>query len=148
MRSISMLMAGLCVPNLAYGACSVSVTPLVEVYNPASGTALVRSSTVTVSCTLLSGLGGYSVAASAGAGTYGNRVMSKSGSTLRYQLYLDAGLTTVWGDGTGGTSVVSGSSLVPVLGGSFSFTVWSESLPGLPVSPGTFTDSVTVTLQY
>src|SRR6266487_1298814 len=38
------------------------------------------------------------------------RKMVNAGTLLNYNLYTDAARTTVWGDGTGGTVTVSGSS--------------------------------------
>jgi spore coat protein U-like protein len=74
--------------------------------------------------------------------------MAGPGANLPYQLYIDAAYTTVWGDGTGGTSTVNGTSLVPVLGGSFSFTVWSSTPALAPIPAGTFSDNIIVTVSY
>jgi len=46
------------------------------------------------------------------SGTYTARTMSGPGGVLlNYNLYTTAALTTVWGDGTGGTSTVSMSAI-------------------------------------
>jgi spore coat protein U-like protein len=82
------------------------------------------SGTVYVNCRLTSGQGQtgvpYSIAMSTGqSGTYMMRTLStSSAATLQYNLYTDSSYSSVWGDGSGGTGVVSGV----LLGTSFSRT--------------------------
>jgi len=54
----------------------------------------------------------YVVALSSGPGSYAARQMAGSADTLLYNLYTSVAHTTVWGDGTAGTSVVNGSFVV------------------------------------
>ncbi len=66
---------------------------------------------------------------------------------LEYYLYSDAGRTTVWGDGTSGTS----AQTVFILGILFftrDLTVYGRMLPGQNVSVGSYTDSLVVTITY
>jgi spore coat protein U-like protein len=69
----------------------------------------------------------------------------KSGSnTLGYQLYLDAGRSSVWGDGSASSSTSSGTGT----GSAQTLTIYGR-LPSLAnVVPGSYTDTVTVTVSY
>lgn len=75
---------------------------------------LTGTGTVSLSCTLTSGLGQegapYSLSMSTGqSGDYAaRRLTTDTASTLEYNLYTDSSYTTVWGDGSGGTAVVTG----------------------------------------
>lgn len=54
----------------------------------------------------------YSIALSTGTGSYDSRVMTSGIHQLLYNLYIDATLTTVWGDGTGHSAIVSDTQAV------------------------------------
>lgn len=129
------------------GTCTVSAADLnFGNYTSAQGTNLDQSTTVTVNCTNLLP---YSVALSTGSGTYTNRTMTDSGSAnpLNYNLYTDGTYTTVWGDSSGSTGVVTGTGT----GSSQALTVFgrvpSSQTPG---GTGVYTDKtpITVTVTY
>lgn len=42
------------------------------------------------------------------SGKFNNRQMTNGRSILHYNLYLDSALSQIWGDGSGGSSVVNG----------------------------------------
>ncbi len=102
------------------------------------------SVTVTATCTLGTP---YTLALDAGTGSgasVASRRMTSGSDTLDYTLYQDAGRTTLWGDGTAGTSVRSstGTGLVQT------FTVYGR-VPSSAVAPvGSYTDTITVTATY
>jgi spore coat protein U-like protein len=104
------------------------------------------TSTLTAVCTNTTP---YSVSLDAGvnaggAANFGARAMNSGANLLGYQLYLDAGRATVWGNGTGGTSPVAGTGT----GSSQSLTIYGR-LPALTgTRPGTYSDTVTVTITY
>jgi spore coat protein U-like protein len=104
------------------------------------------SSTLTVVCTNTTP---YAVALDAGsnaggATSFGSRAMKSGAELLGYQLYTSAGRTTVWGDGSGGSSTVSGTGS----GSSQSLTIHGR-MPALTgVVPGSYSDTVTVTISY
>lgn len=79
-----------------------------------------------------------------GASQFLQRSMRSGGNSLAYQLYLDAARTTLWGDGTGSTATSAGIGS----GSSQSLTVYGRiSSLGASV-PGTYTDTVTITITY
>lgn len=120
-------------------------------YDPSTGTNLAVNQNISVTCTKGTP---FTVAMNAGlpanGGSFAARVMKESGgNTLNYNLYLNAGLTTVWGDGTGTTSV-SPSQTGTGLGTPVSLTVYGN----IPYQPNavptatTYSDSVTMTVSY
>jgi spore coat protein U-like protein len=88
----------------------------------------------------------YAVSLSGGLlGTVTSRNMSGlTGASVSYQLYLDSGYATIWGDGTSGTSQLAGIGtgivqFIPIYA-----RVPSQSTP----APGVYTDTVTATIQF
>ncbi len=112
----------------------------------ASATPLDATSTLTVTC---SNTTPYTVALNAGANAGGatnfsSRTMKSGTDTLGYQLYLDAGRTTVWGDGSAASSNKTGTGS----GTAQTLSVYGR-IPSLAnVVPGSYTDTVTVTISY
>jgi len=78
--------------------------------------------------------------------TYAPRTMRRAGEPLIYNLYLDAALAVVWGDGSAGTSLYSVRNArnnrdveIPIYG----------SIPARQDVPaGTYTDDVTATINF
>jgi spore coat protein U-like protein len=135
--------------GLFYGAVAVSVTSLsFGAYSSAASTDSQSNVSVTASC--FGGLVGgtlppFTVAMSAGGGTFAQRRMQSGTATLRYQIYTSAVLSTVWGDGTGSTSTVGGGNT-----GTTSQTIMGYGVipSGQYVTPGSYTDNITVTVSY
>ncbi len=80
------------------------------------------------------------------APTFGSRRMWKGSERLFFNLYRDAARTAVWGDGTGGSQVeiidhIRNNETYPV-------TVYGRVPAGQDVSAGSYTDSVTVTIDF
>lgn len=107
---------GLCLSVSAFAdtySCNVTMASVsFGTYERTS--ALTGSGTVYVNCTLTSGQGQtgvpYSLSVSPGqSGTYSVRTLTTSSAdSLQYNLYTDSSYSAVWGDGSGGTGVVSG----------------------------------------
>lgn len=133
-----------------YAACSVSTSGLAfGQYNPFSATPTNINGTITLSCSVASGLGVYTIALSPGSsGTYAQRSLQGNQTILRYQLYTDATHTQIWGDGTGGSSIVLGKDVVPLLGGTSVYTVYGQIAAKQLVVPGAYADMILVTVTY
>lgn len=130
--------------NLAFGAS----------YAPGAGAA-TTTSTISVNCTKGTP---FTVALGAGASTGAtvqNRNMTGTANPaalLNYQLYSDSADTTVWGDGTAGTSASASQSGLG-MGGSqaVDLTVYAQipdSAANQGVPPDTYNDTVQVTVNY
>ncbi|AWV05399.1 SCPU domain-containing protein (plasmid) [Burkholderia sp. JP2-270] len=133
-----------------HAACTVSASGLAfGVYNPNSAAPTDSIGTVTLSCTSASGTGGYTIELDAGGGgSYAGRRMSSGVSILPYQLYSDAAHSQIWGNGTGGSSVVTGTDNIPQAGGTSTYQVYGRIVARQAVSPGAYTDVVVVTVTY
>lgn len=132
--------------------CSVSaIATSFGTYNPFSAVPLDSAGSVTVTCeNLLSILVSYDIQLSSGAsGGYAPRRLAGPGYQLDYNLYTNAARSSVWGDGSGATAVVSDGYLLAVL---FpvqrSYSVYGRMPAGQNVAPGSYTDTITVTINY
>jgi spore coat protein U-like protein len=141
-----------CHPAAAITTCTVVATPVAFTnYAPLSTSPNQISGVVTVNCIVALGItANWTVTLSTGSsGTYTSRTMLSGGNTLSYQLYVDAGYTQVWGDGTGGTSVNSGSFYSLLLGsGGAAYAVYGQIPARQNVRPGSYTDTIIVTTTY
>lgn len=100
-----------------------------------------QQATITVTCT--SGAT-YNVGLDGGGGANINaRRMINGTNTVGYQLYQNAGRTTVWGN-TPGTDTVPGTGN----GTSQTLTVYGRVPPQTTPPAATYNDSVTVTVNY
>lgn len=89
----------------------------------------------------------WTATANAGLGneaTITNRKMQSGGNSLNYSLFTDTAGTTLWGDGTTG-STIGGTGT-----GQFVATAITGVIPAnqTTVPAGTYTDTVTVTVNY
>lgn len=142
----------LCLPGAANAVCSVSATAVgFGNYDPLSSLNTDTTGTVTVTCSgLLSVLVSYEILLSrGGAGTYTPRRMASGSNTLNYNLYTNLVRTTIWGDNTGGSSRVTGSMLVQLLVPTSNNHIVFGRIPAQQnIAPGTYADSITVTVNY
>lgn len=75
------------------------------------------------------------------SGTFAFREMRNGGHSLRYNLFLDATRSQIWGDGTSGSSRF-GPALPQTL------TIYGR-IPARQTSPvGSYTDTVTATINF
>jgi spore coat protein U-like protein len=128
-----------CCARMAPAACTISALPIA--FGAYTGTLLAPGSTsVTVTCPLLTI---YSVALGAGLGvgaTTTTRKMTGPGSTqLNYQMFQNSSRTTNWGNTT---DTVSGVGT----GSAQTLQIFPQAAAGQIVQPGTYTDTVTVSV--
>ncbi len=145
------------VPAAAEAAsCTVSATGVsFGTYIPTSSSPTDNTGTTTVTCSATSQTVQYSIALNAGqnsGGSFSNRRMGNgsSGAYLSYQLYSDSTRTTVWGDGSGGTSTVSDSyGCVTCVNQSRTYTLYGRLSGGqFSASPGLYSDTITVIVTF
>lgn len=135
-------------------SCSVSTTAVAfGTYNPLSGSVLDASGNVRVSCGGVLGLlVPYDIALSKGgySSQFSPRKMASGAHRLNYDLYTSSAHSQVWGDGSGGSQVVSGSVSIVLLGGAANNHPVYGRIPAdqSTVVPGSYADSVTVTVTY
>jgi len=125
---------------LQAATCSLSVQPLdFGSYDFQSSQDLESVGHVIVTCDVSSS---FTIALSPGAGTFTARTMQNGMHRLRYNLYTDPTQTMVWGDGSGGSTVVGDS------GTQVDRTVYGNAPAGQNPYIGIYTDAITVTLTF
>jgi len=155
--AIALAVLGSCIalPCMAAVTCTVSATTVAfGVYNPLNAAPTVSTSSVTASCTLVSGgnttvniVSSYSTGSS---GTYAARTMMSGANQLSYNLYFDAAYTQIRGNGTGGSQ--TGGATFNLTNGSrtqsTTSTIYGRAPAGQDVAAGSYSDTITVTLTY
>jgi spore coat protein U-like protein len=126
--------------------CSISASGIN--FGAVTGQATTAAGDLVLRCTG-NGAQSYEIALTTGlSGTYGLRQMGNGAERLGYNIYTEASLGTIWGDGTGGSQVVTGKiqmqgnpvviNVVPV----------RARLPVQPApGPGTYQDTIVATLR-
>jgi len=71
-------------------------------------------------------------------------LMTDGSNTLEYNLYTDAGRTTVWGDGTASSVTAAGTGS----GAQQSLTVYGRIPASQSVPAGSYSDTVTATINF
>ena len=99
-----------------------------------------QTTTLQVQCTNTTP---YNIGLDAGTGTGATRKLTSGANTVNYSLYSDSGRTTVWGN-TVGTNTVSATGS----GASQTYTIYGRVPPQTTPAPGTYTDTITVTVTY
>jgi spore coat protein U-like protein len=102
-----------------------------------------QTSTIQVTCTNTTP---YNIGLDAGTGTGATvttRKMTSGGATVNYTLYSDSGRSVIWGN-TVGTNTVAATGN----GTGQNYTVYGRVPLQTTPAPGTYTDTITVTVTY
>jgi spore coat protein U-like protein len=102
-----------------------------------------QTSTIQVTCTNTTP---YNVGLDAGTGsgaTVATRKLTSGGATVNYSLYSDSAHSTVWGTTIGTDTVAATAS-----GSGQNYTVYGRVPPQTTPAPGTYSDTITVTVTY
>lgn len=102
-----------------------------------------QTSTVTIQCTDTTP---FNISLNAGTGTgatVAKRKLSNGGNTIDYSLYSDSNRTTVWGN-TVSADTVAGTGN----GAAQALTIYGRVTVQSTPAPGTYSDTVTVTVTY
>ncbi len=123
--------------------CQVSATDInLGTYFATTTSPTTRPGTITIQCTP-NIMGSISANPGTGSSSYTNRVLSSGSNTINYNLYTNAGLTTIFGDGTGGSQSISGTTT-----GGTQITNYYASIPPGQFDPvGTYSSNVVLTLN-
>lgn len=133
-------------------SCSVSASGVsFGPYDPSYAQAKTATGTVNVSCsvTLIGLFASWTLSLSPGSSaSYTNRTLVNGASTLQYNLFTTASYSTVWGNGSGATGVVSDNALLLVGNNTYHYTVYGRIPPLQDVRKGNYSDSIVVTINY
>ena len=157
----ALIAALLCLPAPAHAATvsgTLNLSATVTANCTVSTSALAFGNVDTISGSDFDGTGGISVtctngtgwsaAAGVGAGSgasFAGRNMTSGANLLGYNLYTSSAYSTVWGDGTGSTGLLSGTGTGSVQ----AVTVYGRVGSGQTGVPaGSYADTVAVTVTY
>ncbi len=130
----------------ALAACTISTTPVTfGAYDVFATAPLDSTGTVTFRC----GQGDKNITitlSKGGAATFNPRQMRSGAQTLAYNLYRDATRTSIWGDGTGGTTIYSNAN--PPAKDDVSVTIYGRIPTGQDVTAGSYADTITATILF
>jgi spore coat protein U-like protein len=134
-----LLSAGL-FPASLWAACTLSTSGIAfGSYDPFVNQHVDSAANISVTCDDVTA---YSIALSTGTGTYEARAMTSGLHQLLYNLYTDATLTTVWGDGTGQSATVSDLQSVG------NYTAYGRIPARQNVNVGTYNDTLVITITF
>jgi spore coat protein U-like protein len=135
--------------------CTLGITGLAfGGYDPLAASALDSTATVTVTCgkTVAVSEGvNYTLTASTGAGgSYVNRAMFQASERLAYNLYRNSARTTIWGNGSGGSSTMTGSFNLSIGTPTRlrNHIVYGRIPPSQNAASGSYSDTLVVTLTF
>jgi len=153
---LGLLAGGLPVPQVRAVVCGTILDPIsvsastvmFGTYDPLLPRATLASGNVRIACGLgVDVLPSFVVRLSRGqSANYAPRYLKSGTASLAYNLYTTAALAAVWGDGTAGTSVRGSSGALLI--GSINLPVYGAIAPGQLVGAGTYSDTITVTVEY
>jgi spore coat protein U-like protein len=129
--------------------CTISASPVsFGTYDVFDASARDGTGSIEYSCLLSLSL---SVRISLDAGSGGSfasrRMVAGTGDTAAYNLYLDAARSTVWGDGTAGTSTARLSVLALVLAAG-AMPVYGRMPPKQDLRVGSYSDGIVATISF
>ncbi len=140
--TVTLVVNKTCVVNTT-GASNITLGPV-----NAGGTTTTQSGTFTVNCAKTVPF--YVGLAPSNANTAGLGVLTSGANTIAYQLYQNSGGTTIWGNTATSTSAGNGESGTGggMATGAVSFTAYANATGSTDVAPGTYTDTVTINVNY
>jgi spore coat protein U-like protein len=125
--------------------CVASATPIAfGTYQPLHPDDGVSVSTITYSCTGVKGR--VRIGLSRGdSGNFARRVMHQGNHKLEYNLYMDASLVSIWGDGSGGSQLYITSA--PANNAPVTLTVYGRINARQDAHSGMYQDNIFVTID-
>jgi len=129
-------------------SCTISAVGVAfGTYTPLQASPLDMNGTINITCTGVAGRNTVTIDLSTGASnSYLARTLITGIHTLNYNLYFDAAYTQVWGNGTGGS--VEGSATIRRRTPNASLPVYGAVAAGQDPAPGTYGDTIIVSVNY
>jgi spore coat protein U-like protein len=137
------------VTETVQATCSATATTLAfSAYTPGAG-AKANNSTISVRCTKNTP---YTISLNGGTtsgGTIAQRLMASGANTLQYNLFTTAAFSQIFGDGSGSSKTVTGTGAgVATATAVTVFGQLPDSVANQASVPGSYTDTITVTVTY
>jgi spore coat protein U-like protein len=135
-----LFLAALLVAAPARALCTVTALPVAfGVYNSIGSQHADGAGRVDIACLPATP---YTVTLTSGAGSFASRRLTSGPNRLAYNLFADPARSAVWGDGSGGSSIVGGNGL------NASHTVYGRIPGGQNVPVGAYADTITVIVGF
>ena len=139
------------VPAFGASDCSITVLPTLSfpAYDVFVGPPTVTSGIARIRCTGSGSLPSFVVGMgqSATSGSISGRQMAQQGAgntgRLNYNIYKDGGYSSLWGDGTGGTTPL----VVTVSGATTQVPIYGKIDPGQDAPVGNYKDTVVMSVD-
>jgi spore coat protein U-like protein len=150
MRIVLMVML-LCFSLSSQAACTLTTANFTfGAYSSANFAPLDATGSIVVGCYGIAGQTvNYTLAIETGrSGSFISRKMIYGPYALNYNLYLNAARTTVWGDGTVGTGIMTDSYALVAGTNVRNYIIYGRIPIRQRVPPGTYNDSLVVILTY
>jgi len=132
--------------------CSCNVEPdsmAFGAFAPLDNAPLNGASNIKVTCSGIAALDAVTLRLNGGVnGTVAQRRMKSGANLLDYNLYRDAARTQIWGTGSGGYAAVEVENTLGLLGWTSNTPVWGRIAPAPATPPGSYSDTVTVTVEW
>jgi len=137
------------VTETVQATCSATATTLAfSAYTPGAG-AISSNGTISVKCTKNTP---YTISLNGGTttgGTIAQRLMASGANSLQYNLFTSAAFNQIFGDGTGTSKTVAGTGAgVATASAVTVFGQLPDSAANQAAVPGSYTDTITVTVTY
>jgi spore coat protein U-like protein len=145
-----LLAALILLPAEGGAVCGVTATGIAfPPYDAFSLVAATGVGTVSVTCDEVAPPNVTLSLSTGNGGTFSPRRMSRvgGGGTLDYNVFTASGMTSVWGDGGGGTSTVF-LHRVRKNEGARVTNLYATIPPGQNAAPGSYSDTLTVTIAW
>jgi spore coat protein U-like protein len=142
------LLLGAPAAHAAITSCTVTATSVAfGVYTPLQATGLTSNGTIAVSCSGVTGTNPIFIQLSTGtSGNYSTRTLKSGANTLNYNLFANASNSAIWGNGTGVSYEVE--TFIYNFAPTANLTVYGTVNSGQDPAPGSYVDSITVTVNY
>ena len=136
----------------AFSQCTVNAGSVsFGSYDVFSNIPLDSAGTVSVNCSKAVLKASVTLSASGASGSINPRRMKRSGGNdfLDYNIFLDVSRAVIFGDGTGGTSIISLKRPTgPPAPWFENIDIYGRIFPGQDVSVGSYSDILTVTVNW
>jgi spore coat protein U-like protein len=146
------ILIGIFQTKIALSQCTVTATPInFGSYDVFSDIPLDTTGIISVSCSTSVVKADITLGPSSNSGTFNPRKMKQSGGNnlLNYNIYIDVTRTTILGNGTGGTAGI-GFKRPPGKPAPWSQSnnIYGRIPPGQDVSAGSYSDTLSVTVNW
>ncbi|MEY3311405.1 MAG: hypothetical protein RL348_738 [Bacteroidota bacterium] len=135
--------------NFIYATCNIQNIQSANFgnINPLSGSNINTSGSFLLQCNANSG-SNYSISLSAGYGTMLQRQMYSGLDFINYNLYTSNDYSNVWGDGTNGSSIQSGSFASGPKNRNYIIYARISALDQSNIAVGTYSDNISINVTY